>query len=787
MILGHFNAAGLFEYSAMDFAEGVRATPVSLPTDSTLHAVFHDRPLDRLTIAEPQDQLGVLGQSNAGASIAAGATVWSAAKAGDWRQASREELEAVQRVRFFESPRCGDAEGECAAFVGEEGICGIDCPGELISPALPEPPASVSFGTCPAGWVTEALGIDEVSFCRPVHCLTGELRTATGACAPSSGDCRGQTGSFPTVPAGTAALYVRAASSGIGDGTEANPFRSISEAIAQAPAPGTWIAAAAGTYNESFNISIADLTLIGSCGQTRITGSIDVFQDATIRNLRVETTVDVPAITIATAVQASLQSVHVVGQTSVIEVAGTLRADRLEVEGGTAFLLQSSGTSSATVERARIQVAVAGALLTNAYLALNDVEFSLARPAEGIVSEDSELHLNAVNAHGGRGVLKSLRDRVTANHLAMRNIEPEDPGPLGQRGALELARTSATLDKVLCEQNYGCIEGRDTADVTVRDAVIRGTSGQSGMELSNVTATIERAHVSESNVFGLRLGQSDLPSTITASDLTIIDGRGIGSNWGEGMLLAGNASTIRLSRVLIRDALQFGIRVVGVTGGLDDALVDIEDIHIQGVKMVNPGTGLGIEMGTVSRPLYAAFQARRVLIEDAATNAIELAGRESTIQDLTTFSFGERALELSGLNLVLQRAIISVPPRGTGIWLKGDIRMENVEVRSDGSETFPTSWACGAYPSAGLENGIYVAGTASGFPSHVDDVTSAALEGVKISQARYGVFIEQFTEHVFDGFVVDAQALFRNGTSISNPRLQARPETRVSRTCGLLE
>jgi len=150
---------------------------------------------------------------------------------------------------FFEGVGClpaGTPESGCAA-------------GELAQ----------SDGSCvPAGVPACATGFmaDGDGGCVPVlpaqPCAPGALgllgETSCRAIAPCG------SGTFGDIPMGGTMLYVDASAGGGGDGSMAQPFRTIQAAIDLATT-GTTVAIAAGSYNEALVLSGKSLVLWGTC------------------------------------------------------------------------------------------------------------------------------------------------------------------------------------------------------------------------------------------------------------------------------------------------------------------------------------------------------------------------------------------------------------------------------------------------------------------------------------------------------------------------------------------
>ena len=216
------------------------------------------------------------------------------------------------------SERCRG--GECTGWRISE-IAGPAPPAE---PAAPEPVRLRSW-QCPAGWLATAHAeeLDEngdpFSWCEPpplprlsvggyiTPLKDGEIDGDRPVCEPlvdgtypllGHADCRPlgdacPAGDWPDVPGNP--VYVLAGAAG-GDGSQAAPFGTISEAVAAA-APGDVVVIGAGTYSESVSIA-SDISLWGKCvGEVLIQapgpysggGAIEVTGGAVVdvRNLRI--------------------------------------------------------------------------------------------------------------------------------------------------------------------------------------------------------------------------------------------------------------------------------------------------------------------------------------------------------------------------------------------------------------------------------------------------------------------------------------------------------------------
>lgn len=170
-------------------------------------------------------------------------------------------------------------------------------------PSPPTPPALPSLTPCPSGWIErEPLGAGSATTCDPfpeggpLWCpsedeahFPGEIEcTLIGTACPD--------GDWPEIPdEGYRKLFVRAGEPEGGDGTEAFPFGTIAEAMAQAE-EGTVIALSRGTYDEEVQLR-SGVTIWGACvAETTLTtsepheelGAVEVRgMDTVLRNVRI--------------------------------------------------------------------------------------------------------------------------------------------------------------------------------------------------------------------------------------------------------------------------------------------------------------------------------------------------------------------------------------------------------------------------------------------------------------------------------------------------------------------
>ena len=156
-------------------------------------------------------------------------------------------------------------------------------------PAAPMLPAAPVLTPCPDGW-------REVAAANPGDAVTCDPWPVGGAqdcgadlahfpgtpgCSVIGSAC--PTGEWPEgLPAGVPVLYVRAATTASGSGTQAAPFASIKAAVAGASA-GTIVALGKGTFNETVLIP-KGVTLWGACvAQTHVISVPANVGNATLR------------------------------------------------------------------------------------------------------------------------------------------------------------------------------------------------------------------------------------------------------------------------------------------------------------------------------------------------------------------------------------------------------------------------------------------------------------------------------------------------------------------------
>ncbi|MCK6550302.1 hypothetical protein L6R52_30985, partial [Myxococcota bacterium] len=191
---------------------------------------------------------------------------------GAWRVIGTEELPALELPALLaegcalRDPETGDARG----CLDDEGACITPCPGgaEPIEPAAPaaiEVPTAV---TCPAGWRPGAPTALGGTFCAPdaplesVTCPVGQgFVLSEAGCATVGPRCPATAFDAPSAD-GIPTYYVLPGASG--SGTFADPFGSITDALAAVP-DGARLVLARGEHDALALAGRRGIELVGTC------------------------------------------------------------------------------------------------------------------------------------------------------------------------------------------------------------------------------------------------------------------------------------------------------------------------------------------------------------------------------------------------------------------------------------------------------------------------------------------------------------------------------------------
>lgn len=581
---------------------------------------------------------------------------------------------------------------------------GIPDAGLAIAAPMPPAQPDATWSDCPEGWTMSD------GACEPWPddgaCAPHELRVPGRACERLGSACEGEFA--PDLPA-SGVIFV--APGGMGDGTRADPYGTIAEAIAAA-SPGDTIALRSGTYAASVALP-AGVTLHGACVEGTIVrgaiggvteGTISVRAAASLRNLTIEGerpgivihagTLDVAAVRI--------EGARVAG---VLIIGGGLRADGLIVRGTRAEVasgLAGRGVDvepggSAEISRALIEgnhdfgVFAAGPLvLTDAVV--RDTQMQLdgthGRGVNVIGGASARIERTVVERSHETGVFASQASTIELTDVLVRTVEPVVDDGAGV--SIEMGSTGM-LARVRIEDTSGAGLSVSRSNVTARELVVRDVApeieaGDRGFGVdvfANSAATIERVLIERTRAAAIAV---NLGASLIASDLIVRDvgARELEDDMGNGVIALG--SSVELTRARIERTAG---EAVSIADGTTARIADLSTASTGADG--RSGDGLLVYLG-------ATLEGDRISIDDAADVSVSLGGegtrvvlRDLTITggravptgdpEVTTYAGGIQVEDRGVLELT--RALLDgALERAIGVWLPGaELRAVDLDVR----------------------------------------------------------------------------------------------------------
>lgn len=474
--------------------------------------------------------------------------------------------------------------------------------------AMPAPVAMPMLTPCPDGWTEhQVAGVtvcDPTAGVGPQVCPQGEAHfVGTSGCRPVGVTC--PSGEFAQGLPASNVLYVRPG--GTGNGTQAEPFGTINEALGQAM-DGTVIALAAGTYDEVVRLKTG-VTLQGACAartwiRPSTSGGASVRVPADVTN-------------------AALVGVGI----GPSDNAGAVIQGHARLEG-------------VVVEQAM----AAGILVAGGRLVAQDTVVRGTRPqmdgtlGGGVtVLEGSEATFRrAVFEANHQYGLTLVGSQVELLDVASRaNQEGAIPG----LGAGVVVQAGGILLGERIELSNGLGVGAlvaDGAELDLIDAVIRGTRGVRpsdqgfGISLDESRVSLRRTVVidSEGTAIGVpEAGDLTLANVVVADVVPTPDNPG----WAVGVS-AGGSARLMLSHVRISGTAAAGLSVNGqlsdplgaILTATDLSIVDVADLGISGLGLYLSAVQADIERLHIERSVMAGV----ILMEHARLNL-----RDGVIED----------------------------------------------------------------------------------------------------------------------------------------------------------
>jgi len=498
---------------------------------------------------------------------------------------------------------------------------------------VPEPPASPAppdLTPCPDGWRGDTSD-DGFSICQPFagtgpdDCASNEAHyPGAPRCTAIGSSCPADDGWASDLPTGRPVLYVRPG--GSGDGTEADPFGTIGEAVTVA-GPTSVIALAVGEYVEVVAIPTG-VALVGACAAgTRIRADTARFDRGVVNpegagvEIRDVTIAESPRPglwVVGEGVSVTVRDLIVAGAQVAgisVEEGASLDAERVLVRDvttapllpvGRGVNVESGASARVRFYYARNNIEFGAVVLLGASLVITDATITGTRaPIDGVnggpgLGAFSGGHLEARRialADNEQSSLLAFDEGTTADveDLAILGVRPY--GPLSSGRGIDIERGSTlTCTRCLLEETSEIAVAMGDADLVLTDVLIHrtrpradGTAGRGITVQLGGSATLSRVAIVDGTEHGIVVDGNT--SMLTADDLII---RRISAQRDETM---GRAMTVQLGgRAVVRRADFREIHDMGVLAARDSRAV-IEDLTLTDVLPGVAGTlGRGINV-----------------------------------------------------------------------------------------------------------------------------------------------------------------------------------------------
>lgn len=657
------------------------------------------------------------------------------------------ELAASLRIPSLPADTCALA-GGCypSASARDIGDCRKTCsPVRPMSPVPPEAPLPPVFAACPEEWSSEDGGCRAPATAN--GCLRGAWQTfAHGACEP-----------FEVCPSGAfragADVYVDAQATGVPDGTQLRPYRTLEEAIANG-ADGRIIAIAPGAY-QAQPLS-PGTQLIGHCAlTTTLLGGFTTRGRVALSSLRLETPPGGPGIEVVDG-RLGLASIDAVFSDS---EPGIL------VRAAAGLDLRESQVSSVGPA-----IRVAGGEVDG-----SDVVFETQGPS-GIEVENGTLRLSRVRARSA-GVYAHARRSLLVLDIAV--VDAGGSGITAVEGStatlsqldLRAGGTGVEVINAKCDVQASRVTAArphglrvDRGDLRVSDVVVSDVSGEPtvarGIEAHDSLVEVRRVHVSRVAGSGLSLSGSLLVEDLRAETV----------DRSQGHLLVVPPGVV--SRLQLRRA-----SLVGGAGGLqieDSAEVTVESLEVQDIT-----GGIAPLRGAIYIGDGPRAELRQVQITDATVYGLWIFGRQRTrqISDLKILGAGtgvrfptySTAADPLTLSTTMMSRVDIQGSRGLGFCVGRGwrVQVDNLNIRSTDDSVLAD---CIGDDRAGI--GLVVGGTSEVF-----------LDAFDISDAKVGASLQALAVlDAADGRFADLEdALVAPGKRLSDflVKVEYRNVTRV--------
>ena len=598
-------------------------------------------------------------------------------------------------------------------------------PTQPTPPELPAQPMAPILTPCPDGWREVAPATpDDVTTCsawpgdEPEECAPDEVHfPGETGCTVIGTPCTASEW-FDPMPAAPVVLYVRADPTAVGDGSQANPFGTITEAISNAQV-GTLIAVGKGTYDEAISLPTG-VTVLGACVDETVISATSGPAQATVTVMGTDTTIrniQIGGNKTGISVNGSGRAIHL--QDVLIQGAQTVGLDLTNnaMATGSSVVIRDTRSDSTGDFGRGIDIRYGAQLqLTRVVLERNhnagiaaywwgtsvnisDALIRDTRPepstddyGEGIAIWDYAQITGqrlVITGNYQAGILLSSGASGTFDDLIIRDTSSTFSGAgMGVFGWGISAQNGSSLDihRILLEDNHEAnIYIRDPGtsaalrDVVSHRALPRPSDQRHGNGLgveNDAQASVTRGLFSESHHVGI--SAQDDATELLLTDVTVRDTSYSPASlaFGEGLLAQDGV------HVTILRALFDGNEYMGILAYESETYLDMTDITVRNTKPNNVDGTMGVGLMML---LNARGQLSRGLFEENLSAGVMVAGIDT---ELSFFDVTVRATQARGFDSDLGRGIF-VAGKAHVDGLRAVIEMNReIGIIVDGPESF---------------------------------------------------------------------------------------------------
>jgi hypothetical protein len=466
------------------------------------------------------------------------------------------------------------------------------------------------------------------------------------------------TGDYGTIPVDATTQFVNGAYPGNdSDGTQAKPWKTINDGVANATKPGTIVAVAAGTYNENVLIHQRPVRLWGRCPtMVEVVGT--AANAATL------------AVEFGNASASEIHGLAITGLSIGIWARGSsgVVVDRVWVHDTMSVGLEVDidGPTSVTVSASLFETTTeAGVLIVGSQATIESTVVRDTQPlADGTFGRGIEVDDDAKGRAGvilrasllmqnhEDGVLVTGSD-ATIEATVVRDTQPngsvdEGNGILAEADLVTHERARMTLRTSLLEQNYAGGVKVLGSDATIEASVVRATQPSSdgaadsvlavgiGGDTGRATLTLRSSLVDQNHDVGVTVQCSDatIESTVVRDTQPRSDGReGFGvvaQDYGvmiSGAPAAHGRAKLGLSASIVEKNHDVGVHVMGSDATIESTVVRDTQPNSDGTR----GQGIQVE-GDSPMQRRATLLLRATLLERNHDTGVLVLGSDATIE-----------------------------------------------------------------------------------------------------------------------------------------------------------